>query len=301
MIIMLSVIMVVSCAVIACGAAPESVVRSDSVKVGAASTKASAMAAAERPLTALDSVIAAAESSYWEGEYAVARSTWTTALDQARKRADKRAQAEVLTWLGLAAWRLGDYGEARQAGEAALKIKIDEGLRTDLSRSYNALGLLAWNESRLADAAQLFQRATATAEAVGDEEGSAKALGNQALVLTELGDFAGARNGFAAARAAGSRLRNSRVEANAITNLAMLDLRAGSPLSAVSLLEQALQIYKSIEYATGEQTALAQLGAAYGALGEPARAFAALDSALASARRQGLKQDEAANLELIAS
>ena len=58
-------------------------------------------------------------------------------------------------WLGLAEYRLGDYVGARRDGEASLFLKRQAGL-DELSRSFNALGLLAWNEGRHHDALQHF-------------------------------------------------------------------------------------------------------------------------------------------------
>jgi CHAT domain-containing protein len=81
----------------------------------------------------------------------------------------------------------------------------------------------------------------------------------------------------------------------------MLEIWLGDPLAAIPDLTQALEFYRSIEYATGEQIALGQLAAAYADLGEPQLAFATLDSALALSRQLGQRDEEARNLEDLAS
>jgi len=232
--------------------------------------------------------------------YDTARAVWSAALARSRAQGDSASVARALTWLGLAAWRTGDYRNARQLGEQALQLKQRWALRTDLFKSYNALGLLAWNEGRLADATELFGNASAAARAAGDRRGTAAASGNLALVETELGEFSEARRGFDSARVAGHALRDSRVEGNALTNLGMLDVRVGAPQAAIAKLHEARRLYAAIPYPLGEQNALAQLGTAYAALGEPSLAFAAVDSALALSRKEGLRQEEAGNLEALA-
>jgi len=66
-------------------------------------------------------------------------------------------------WVGLAAWRLGDYAAARREGETSLTLKRRLGLDAEVSRSFNALGLLAWNEGRHREALADFDSAIAAA------------------------------------------------------------------------------------------------------------------------------------------
>jgi tetratricopeptide (TPR) repeat protein len=248
----------------------------------------------------VDSLLARGEQVYLRGEFDSAATEWNAALARSRAARDSLAEARALTWLGLVAWRRGDYRTARRLGEEALALKRHWTLGIDLFKSYNALGLLAWNEGRLSEAMELFGKASATARSADDQKGIAAASGNLALVLTELGEFEEARRGFDSMRVAGQALADARIEGNALTNLGMLAVRVGDPASAIGMLEQARALYASIEYATGEQNALGQLGTAYAALGQPHLALAALDSALALSRRQGLRQEEASNLEAMA-
>jgi tetratricopeptide (TPR) repeat protein len=255
---------------------------------------------AGRSQSSPDSLLALGERVYLRGAFDTARFVWGRALDQSLERHDSLAEARALTWLGLAAWRQGDYRAARGLGEQALALKRRMARGADLFKSYNALGLLAWNEGRLADATELFGEASAAARAVGDLKGIAAASGNLALVQTELGEFDEARRGFDSMRVAGRTIHDERIEGNALTNLGMLAVRVGDPGSAVPLLDSARARYRANGYVTGEQNALGQLGTAYAALGQPHLALAALDSALELSQRQGLRQDEASDLEAMA-
>lgn len=248
----------------------------------------------------LDSLVAIGEQIYRREEYDSVRIFLGPLAEQARATGDSVAEARARTWLGLASWRLSDYPRARAEQERALDLKLVLGLDRELWRSYNGLGLVAWNEGRFGDALVRFQQATAAATRVNDSVGIGSTAGNIGLVKTELGDFAEARTAFERMQAIGRVYANARLEGNALNNLGMLDIRIGDAERAIPVLHDALRIYRDAEYATGEQNALGQLGTAHAALGEPQRAFAVLDSALQQARRLGLRQEEASDLEGLA-
>ena len=250
-------------------------------------------------LSSLDSLIASGEPLYWDGEFEGARAVFQDAHDRAVAAGDSAARANALTWLGLAAFRLGEYDEARSLGESALALKLRLELTDQLPRSYNALGLLALSEGRLSDAADLFGKTAEASRAVHDKETLAKASNNLGLVYTDLGQFAEARLGFEESVRAARELGDPLIEGRALSNLGMLESRLGNPLAAIAFFEDARLRYRQSEDVTGEQHTLGQLGVAYAALGEPRRAIAVLDSALAQAREHGLRQEQASDLEQI--
>ncbi|MGH7565641.1 MAG: CHAT domain-containing protein [Gemmatimonadota bacterium] len=251
------------------------------------------------PMSALDSLIASGEPLYWDGDFEGAQEIWRDARDHAIADGDSTALAGSLTWLGLAAFRLGEYEEARALGEEALALKLHLDLKDQLPKSYNALGLLALSEGRLAAAAELFRKTADASRAVEDPETLAKASNNLGLVYTDLGEFARARQGFEESVRAARELGDPLIEGRALSNLGMLESRLGDPLAAIGFFEQARISYRESEDVTGEQHTLGQLGVAYAAMGEPRRAIAVLDSALTQAREHGLQQEEASDLEQI--
>ena len=244
--------------------------------------------------------LAAAESAYYRGEYDSVKSMLSELVSDARKRSDVNTEARALTWLGLTAWREGDYTTARETGERALDLKLASGLKDDLFRSYNALGLLAHNQGRYADALSLFGKAEAAAKEVADTAGIAKANGNRALSLVDIGDFPAAREGFDAHRRFAARSGDTRGEANALANIAMLDIRLGDAGVAIEALMRARELYRESEFPAGEENVLGQTGTAYDLIGEPHRSIAYLDSAVQVARAHGLAQQESENLQLLA-
>ncbi|HET6363065.1 MAG TPA: CHAT domain-containing protein [Gemmatimonadota bacterium] len=250
-------------------------------------------------MSSLDSLIASGEPLYWDGDFERARDVFQLAHDRAVAEGDSAARANALTWLGLAAFRLGEYDDARNLGESALALKLRLDLADQLPRSYNALGLLALSEGRLSDSADLFRKTAEASRAVDDKETLAKASNNLGLVYTDLGEFAQARRGFEESVRAARELGDPLIEGRALSNLGMLESRLGDPFAAIALFEDARLRYRESEDVTGEQHTLGQLGVAYAALGEPRRAIAVLDSALSQAREHGLRQEEASDLEQI--
>lgn len=248
----------------------------------------------------VDSLRAAGEERYGRQEYDSARAIWRVELARADGVGDARAAARVRMWLGLAAWRLGDFKSARFEGEKSLTLKRELRMDAELARSFNALGLLAWHEGRFRDALQHFDSAKIAATRNHDQTGVARALLNTPLIQVELGDFDTARKGFLRAVAAAKVLDDDLMQGNALANLAMLEIRLGNAAGAVNLLGRARARYKAIEYRTGESNALGQLATAWSQLGDLQQAIAAADSALVMARAEGLQQEVAAELEVLA-
>ena len=248
--------------------------------------------------SSLDSLLSLADTIHFAGDYAEARELRSEVLFRARERGDTRAEARALTGLGISAWRLGDYAEARDFGEEALALKIERDLTDRLSRSYNALGLLAWNENRFSDAQELFDEAITWGRHTDAEGAVATARGNLALVQMEWGDFRAAREGFLAMRDTMAAIGQSVRLGNSLLNLGELEMRMGNPAGAVAWFSQAREVYEP--GSPGEAFFLGHVASAYAALGNQGAAFAVLDTALQMVRRQGNRQEEAIDLELLA-
>ena len=248
----------------------------------------------------VESLLVAAQERYGRQAYDSAAEILRVEIARTSAARDAAEQARARMWLGMAAWRLGDYDAARREGEKSLAMKRELHLVPEMSRSFNALGLLAWNEGRHREALGLFDSALTYAKSSRDAEGVARAAANIPLVKVELGDFDGARRGFGTAFAAANKVGDDRAEGNDLANLAMLDIRLGDATASLPLLQQARSHYAAIHYQPGESNALGQLATAWSQLGDLQRAIAAADSGLVIARSEGLRQEVAATLEVIA-
>lgn len=250
----------------------------------------------------IDALLGPGKTHYWLGQYDSARLAWGDALSRVNAAGDSLSQANLLTWLGLAAYRLGDYATARSEGEAALELKLALGDETELARSYNALGLLADAEDRLLDAIRLYGRTMTAARAVDDDRMRAVAAGNLGLIHVYLGDLEQGSALLREMRDGAIAVADPRLEANALTNLAMVALWSGDPQGALEPLDTARRLYAEFgDYPLGEQHVLAQRAIALSDMGQYRGAIAALDTALALARRHSMKDQEAENRRLLGS
>jgi CHAT domain-containing protein len=247
---------------------------------------------------AIADLLTRADSIYQESHDSAAV-LWRGALRLADSTRDSISMARALTGLGQAA-RFGlDLKEARALGERALALKLRLGMRADLSRSYNSLGLVAWDEGRLRDALALYGQAIDAAAAVGDSGGITKAVINTGLAQQDLGDLSGARASLLRGRAGAEAAHDSRNLGRALINLAALDIDIGDPISALAFIESARKLFRATGDSLGEVNALGQGAMAYDALGEPQRAFAALDSALGKANRNGYRKEASEDLKIL--
>ncbi len=242
-----------------------------------------------------------AQQLYYRAQYDSAAAGFEQIRREAEAADDTRTMAAATMWLGLAASQRGVYDSARILGERAVEMQVAHGLSDLLPRAYNALGLLAWEEYRLADAESLFVRARETADASGLPYQSAVAHGNLGLVLQDLGDYEGARRGYTAQLETSLAFDSTRAAETARTNLASLSIREGDPGAAIAALGRAIEVFRALDDRARLQNALAQLAEAYADLGEPRLGFAALDTAVVLARTVGDDGEVARNLEALAA
>jgi CHAT domain-containing protein/tetratricopeptide (TPR) repeat protein len=262
------------------------------VNAGAASNPSSAGAG-------LDSLMVVADSLYAAGEYVQARAAWSDGLDQLQTGRNLAAEGRILTSLGLTEWRLGDYERARARTEQARVLLEAAGLRDSLPRTYNALGLIAGDQGRLAEAAELWRQTMTIAREVGDQEYVAKPAMNLGLWYAGIGDLEQAWSAFAASLVAGRTLGIRALELRSLVNLAMVANQMGEPRLALAWLDSAVVAGVDEDF-LAEDNYRSQLALAAWGLGDPGVALAGLDSAVRQARESGFRQSEAANITLMA-
>ena len=273
--------------VLACSLACESGPRRDARSVGQDTVAAK-----------ISNLLARADSIYIESSDSAA-SLWQAARGLAESAHDSVSMARALTGLGQAARLRLDLEQARRLGEAALAIKLKLGLRDELFRSYNSLGLVAWKDGRLRDALELFRHAQTAAAAVGDSSGIGKAIINTGLVQSDLGDLTAARQSLLRGKSIAEAMKDSASMGRALLNLAAIDNDIGDPLSALATIEPARIVFRAKRDTLSDVNALGQIALAYDALGEPQRAFTALDSAIEKAKRTGLRTELAEDLKIL--
>src|SRR4029078_5312329 len=117
------------------------------------------------PSPQLAALMDKADSLHLAGEFDSARVLWTRALQQGRQTQLPIVEGRALTGLGLAAYRTGDYDVAAKHLHDALVVQHRAGIREQYARAYNALGLVAYQQGRLVQAAAFYDSSRAAAVA----------------------------------------------------------------------------------------------------------------------------------------
>ena len=174
----------------------------------------------------IDSLLSAGYDLY-PGVLDSASTLWSDALQRSRAIDDSVRIARVLTGLGQAARLSNDLATSRRLGEQALAMKLHLEMREDLFISFNALGLVAWDEQRLGDATDLFEDAAEAAVRTSDSVSLAKAIMNMGLVAKDRGAFSTARMQLEQGGSMAASHNDSRTAVRALNNLAALEITLG--------------------------------------------------------------------------
>jgi DNA-binding SARP family transcriptional activator/tetratricopeptide (TPR) repeat protein len=156
----------------------------------------------------------------FSGYYSDGAKLHAQALDAARQRGDRSAEAGALTALGVAVRRLGRYHEAADFQHQALTL-------------YRALG---------------------------DRVGEGRALGNLGTVEYYLGDYQMSAEHQLQTASLFRELADKASEATALSGLGDAYDRQGHSTSAAAQYRQALALYRQVGDLTGEGRALGNLG-----------------------------------------
>jgi predicted ATPase/DNA-binding SARP family transcriptional activator/Tfp pilus assembly protein PilF len=122
------------------------------------------------------------------GDYGAARDALTAALRIARDRRMPRLEAEALRTLGAVQWRLSAYETAQTHYRAALTLDRELGDRRGEGWSLNGLGLIAENQGAYDRALRLYRDALTLVRGIGDLWGESIVLGNLGYLYARLGD-----------------------------------------------------------------------------------------------------------------
>ena len=222
----------------------------------------------EDPAREVALALARSRFAFTLSEYDDAESRAQHALSIARAHHGMEHQAvEALLWLGKSlTWRdLGDDGRSALTEAMDLGRAVDSGRQVAEALRY--LSMLSNNEGLLVEAVQLGDESAAEFRKVGDHEGEAMALSQQAATLFNLGLLDRARETLQQTllifRRSGHRYRESIV----LGNLASIALTQGHLADALAWAREATDVQEGLgdlEALTNNFTLLAQIAAAAG-------------------------------------
>ncbi len=255
------------------------------------------------------------------------------ARSAAAQIADRAAEADALTSLGLVDLHQGRYPQATGHLRQALALSRETGDRNRQASALQDLGLADFQQGRWQQATSQLEQARDLFRETGDRIGEARVLGNlaiiefqqgrhdqaaahlrQALVVCrEAGHLAG--EAYILANLGGGELQQGRYdqaagylrqalplfretanrigEAHVLANFGIVDLRQGRYDQATGFLRQALALFRETGDRAGEAEALNGLGEVLLATGQPRGAGAQHAAALAVTSQTGDKYEQA--------
>ena len=158
------------------------------------------------------------DASARKAEYALARTSYETALTDCRRRGDVRCIAEAANNSGLMALQMGDSPQSSSRLQEAAKAWRATGLAQNEGITLSNLGLLLWQTADFQGAISYFTRARAILQP-RDAVGHSKVLNNLGLCYESLGEFALARTHYESAVAGFLRAKIPSEAAKARVNL----------------------------------------------------------------------------------
>jgi predicted ATPase/DNA-binding SARP family transcriptional activator len=163
-----------------------------------------------------------------------------------RQLEDPWGLSAILYHLGWGLRQFGRYEEAARVLEEAIDVAASAGLHNTVQWALADLGVGQIHQGNHDLAAELFDRAAAAAEQVGDGAGEVLAAHGRALLAQVGGDWPAARRHFAEAMPGFERLGTPVPQGMSLAGLARCDEADGDVRSARSRYERALAVGRDV-------------------------------------------------------
>jgi DNA-binding SARP family transcriptional activator len=193
--------------------------------------------------------------------------------DRAGSLSDQLVEAKALDVAATAALLRAAYRECFELTTRALALHV---ATNDREAEGTSRGRLAVTSAWLGDydtALREFDRALDTFESIGNKRGLALTHTNRTLLLMRLGLFAEALQSIERSNSLFEIAHERRTIVANQVNASFVRLQMGDPQAAKALAESALTAAREIAFPLFEAAALANLGNAERALGQPSRAI----------------------------
>jgi tetratricopeptide (TPR) repeat protein/transcriptional regulator with XRE-family HTH domain len=193
------------------------------------------------------------------GRYEDAIGYLQQSLELRRQANDERGIAISLNWVGNTLLRLNDYPAARLCYEECLHLGLKHQIRVLAAHAANGLGLLSLYEGNYAQARERFDQGSALFEALGDDEGRAKVLGNLARLHQKEGRRAEARALCEESLALCEKIDANEGRANALDQLGNLSRLDGDLRGAWRRVQESLMLRREMDDRLGIAVSLEQI------------------------------------------
>lgn len=211
---------------------------------------------------------------YQRSEFLEALRFWHQALSiYNRQLLDQQGEAKALNNLGLAYYRLGNYGAAVKYLQRSLNIAQTVQDHQTEGRASGNLGFIHHTLGDYNKAIEYLQRSLPITQTIGDREGEGQALGRLGLAYHSLGDFLRAIEYQQQHLAIARETKDRYAEEVALNNLGLAYYALGKYRTAIEYLQLSLTIARELQDRLTEGRAIGNLGLAYQALSDFHRAI----------------------------
>ncbi|HUD35331.1 MAG TPA: tetratricopeptide repeat protein [Streptosporangiaceae bacterium] len=242
-----------------------------------------------------------AEIQQLSGDYPQAVDSLNQALKLFRSQDNRPGQASALNELGVVLLGLADHPAAIASHSEALALYRELGNRAGEASALNELGLVQRATGDYRGAAVNHELALRLYRELGNRFGEASALNRYAQMLRSTGDFAGAAASHEEALAIHRETGNRIGEATALYGLGIVHQATDHVRAAIESQLQALQLARELGYKFGQATALNGLAAAQFAAGDYEAAIASYSEALRLHRELGYRLGQVTALNGLAA
>lgn len=191
---------------------------------------------------------------------------------------------------------LGDYAEATEAGERALKLARALGDGPAEAEALRVLGTLNWHLGENRRALVLLQKSFAIKSLAGDIWDKARSRNNIAVTMLFLGERGRALAHFRDALAGFREAGDKTASAQTLNNMGELQMHAGELISARRSFEESLSFLEFDGSRYDRATVRRNLAEALTESGEPAAALVMFSATLAEFRSLGDRKSQAETL-----
>lgn len=225
------------------------------------------------------------------GDHAEAVQGAETALALAKQIGDRKLEADSLTALGEASYRLGEQDRPQEAHTQALQLYRDLDDGAGEANSLRLLARVAYRAGRVAEVLEHYEEALALYRDLRDRSGEASILNALGVVAQ---DYAKARDYFEQSLSIAQAIGDRTAQGQAYNNLALIYWSLGLYDRARDYLEQAVQIERDLKGRSNLAYYLESLGRVYVDLGAYEQAEAVLEEGRDLAQETGARWVESA-------
>ena len=197
---------------------------------------------------------------------------------------DPWGEAQGYNTLGLIEADAGKFAEALEYHLKALAIRERQGDKEGLAFSYNNLGNAFRNMGEYEKALEYHSRGLELKIALGNRSSEAYSHHNLGLVYFAMGDYDNALAAYRRGLAIREELNDARAIGVSLNSIGQVEALT-KPAAALVTYQRALSLRRQTGDERGEMATELNLGAVYRRLGDPSRATAAYERALALGER----------------